>query len=322
MPFKQAFASPLALFALAASLGACSSGSDGQGGSDGGNGGSGGETSTGGALSGGTTGVGGANGQHGGATASGGTTGAGGNDGSSGAGATSNGGRASASGGTGDGGVANGGSSSGGANGTGGTKACTVTAEVSLNDSATGTSADQFDYQGSWDTSAAAEKYQGDDHFSSTTGDTATLKFEGLTIALHTAKASHHGIAQVTLDGGTPVDVDEYSATRADDLEVWKSGALSAGQHTLQIRVSGRKNDASTGTTVSLDRVVVERSACGSMGSGGTGNGSGGTGSGGKATGGTAGTGGKATGGSGGTGGNAGSGGSNGGAVKRPGYNT
>ena len=50
---------------------------------------------------------------------------------------------------------------------------------MSLNDGATGTGNDQFDYQGTWLTSTAAGKYQGDDHYSSTTGDTVTVRFDG-----------------------------------------------------------------------------------------------------------------------------------------------
>jgi hypothetical protein len=143
--------------------------------------------------------------------------------------------------------------SSGGSSGAGGTPNCTTT-DVSLNDGTMGTGTDEFDYQGGWLTSAAAGKYQGDDHYSSTAGDTATLRFDGVAAAFHSAKAPHHGIAEVSIDGGSPTDVDLYAATRADDVEVWQSGTLSPGSHVLTIRVSGRRNAASTGDTVAVER--------------------------------------------------------------------
>ncbi len=256
----------------------------------------------------------------GGASASGGASSTGGGNGSATAGAgtgaqSSAGGDASSTGGA---ATSDGGSSGAGGNkasgGTGGSS-CTQTTDVSLNDSLTGTGPDQFDFEGTWATAKAPEKYQGDDHYSSTTGDTATLQFAGNAVALHSAKASHHGIAVVTVDGGTAENVDLYAADRADDVEVWKSGAIGSGMHTLRIRVSGNKNDASTGTTVSVDRVVVQRTTC-TSGTGGGGNGgtAGGMGTGGMGTGGM-GTGGVGTGG-------VGTGGSGGGHVQRPMYNT
>ena len=186
-------------------------------------------------------GAGGANAAGGSTTASGGSSLDAGSDGSSGG---------------------NSGSSSAGSGGSGGAASCTATVDVSVNDATTGTGVDEFDYGGDWSTSEAPEKFDGDDHYSATTGATATLHFDGISAAWYAAKASHHGIATVSIDHGTPSDVDLYAATRADDVAVWNSGMLSDGPHTLVITVSGRQSAASTGTTVSVDRVVVERSVC------------------------------------------------------------
>lgn len=227
-----------------------------------------------------------------------GNTGSASGGGTGGAVSTGTGGGSSFDGGAGT--TSGGGSSMGGS---GGAPACTATTEVSINDGTTGTGPDEFEFQGGWQTSAAAGKYQGDDHYSSTTGDTATVRFDGTAVSLHSATAPHHGIAEVSIDAGSPTDVDLYAATRADDVDVWQSGTLASGSHVLTIRVSGRQNAASTGTTVAVDRVVVERSAC----DGGAGGSSG--------SGGNAGAGGS-------TGGAPGTGGSGGGSVARPSYNT
>jgi hypothetical protein len=197
-----------------------------------------------------------------------------------------------------------GGDDNAGASGTGGAAAC-VMREISLDDSATGTGMDQFDYQGAWSTSSAPEKWAGDDHYTDAADASATLRFEGERAALHAATASHHGIALVSVDGAAPSEVDLYSATRADDVEVWHSEALASGAHVLVVRASGRKNASSSGTTIAVDRVVVTRPDCAEA----NGSGSGGAGAGG-------------TGGSGGQTGTAGQGGNSGGTVARPSYNT
>jgi mannan endo-1,4-beta-mannosidase len=72
----------------------------------------------------------------------------------------------------------------------------------------------------------------------------------------------------VTIDGNAAVDVDLYSASRADDVEVWKSAALSPGEHVLVVRYSGRNNQASSGTVVAIDRVVVVPSTCSAVDAG------------------------------------------------------
>jgi hypothetical protein len=214
-----------------------------------------------------------------------------------------------------------GGTSSGGspATGSGGAPTCTGKASVSLNDDAVGTDAGEFDYQGTWSTSAGPGKYDGDDHYSSAANATATLRFDGVSVALHSGKASHHGIAEITVDGGSPVSVDLYAATRTEDVEVWKSGPLNAGMHVLGLRVSGQRNAASTGTTISVDRVVVESSKCNNATGGASG-------AGGVSSGGASGAGGKGgsggAGGMGGAGGKGGAGGAGGTTVPRPAYNT
>jgi hypothetical protein len=206
---------------------------------------------------------------------------------------------------TGTGGVTGtGGDDSAGASGAGGMAAC-MTREISLNDSATGTGMDEFDFQGAWSMSSAPEKWAGDDHYTDTADASVTLRFEGERAALHAATASHHGIALVSVDGGAASDVDLYSATRADDVEVWHSEALGSGVHVLVLRASGRQNASSSGTTIAVDRVVVTRPDCTANGGGSGGAGAGGAG-----------------GGSGGQAGTAGQGGSSGGTVARPSYNT
>ncbi len=75
---------------------------------------------------------------------------------------------------------------------------------------------------------------------------------------MYVATAPHHGIATVSVDGGDPVDVDLYSPTAEDNVMAWQSDALPMGSHTVEVCVSGRRNPAGSGITVSVDRMYVQ----------------------------------------------------------------
>ena len=141
-----------------------------------------------------------------------------------------------------------------GANGSAGAGA----APTVVNDSATGGGIDQFQYTGTWQVwTGDASKYQGDDHYSSTVDAVATLKFDGTQLRYYAKKASHHGIMAVSIDGEAEQDADLYARQAGDQLVVFTSQVLSAGLHTLRLRVTGRKNGNSSGTMVTIDRVDV-----------------------------------------------------------------
>ena len=126
---------------------------------------------------------------------------------------------------------------------------------VQLNDSVVGTGQEQFEYTGTWEAGTGTGKFQSDDHFSSTTGSSYVVRFSGTQAQLYGSVAAHHGIASVSVDNGTAVDVDFYSATRQEQKLLWTSPVLSAGSHTLKVTVSGRKNASSSGYIITADRV-------------------------------------------------------------------
>jgi hypothetical protein len=129
------------------------------------------------------------------------------------------------------------------------------TVVVQLNDSVVGTGQEQFEYTGTWEAGTGTGKFQSDDHFSSTTGSSYVVRFSGTQAQLYGSVAAHHGIASVSVDNGTAVDVDFYSATRQEQKLLWTSPVLSAGSHTLKVTVSGRKNASSSGYIITADRV-------------------------------------------------------------------
>jgi mannan endo-1,4-beta-mannosidase len=117
--------------------------------------------------------------------------------------------------------------------------------------------APEIDYASSWQTSTNPAEYNGDDHYSHITGDTATLSFTGNQVRYWFSQAPQHGIAAVSIDGGAAASVDLYAANRIDGVASWTSPVLTSGNHVLKIAVSGTKNTASSDIVISIDRIDV-----------------------------------------------------------------
>ena len=118
-------------------------------------------------------------------------------------------------------------------------------------------------YAGSWsvgdNASGSYTKYLGSDHYSSTTGATASFKFRGNSVAIYGAKAPWHGRAEVSIDSVVVGTIDEYASTRSDQQLVFaKSGISSSVDHVLTIRVLGAHSSGSTGDTIAIDKVSID----------------------------------------------------------------
>ncbi|MDF2613931.1 MAG: hypothetical protein K0S71_1717 [Clostridia bacterium] len=127
----------------------------------------------------------------------------------------------------------------------------TITGETEVN---------RFVYNGTWDYYGYSGAYSNDNVWSSNVGDTATLHFTGSQAQIYGIKANNHGKANITVDGGTPVEVDLYSAFRDEDSSIFDTGILTNGQHTIVIEVTGNKNDASSGEAIALDYAKIYKS--------------------------------------------------------------
>ncbi len=118
---------------------------------------------------------------------------------------------------------------------------------------------DVLRYAGSW--SQDHERpgaWFSDEHHSGSTGDVASWTFRGTGVAVAGATGPSGGIAAVSIDGGPDAAVDYYAPSAAEQVTVYRSPALAAGvAHTVRVRVTGSADPASTGTTVSLDRLNV-----------------------------------------------------------------
>jgi hypothetical protein len=119
----------------------------------------------------------------------------------------------------------------------------------------------QFNYAGAgWSHvtgTVIPNAYQGTVSIDGTTNDSVTISFSGTQIKLYTGERSNRGIAAVSIDGGPETNVDMYSATDAGDVLVFTSPVLTAGTHTLKVRVTGTHDASSSGTIVCIDRVDI-----------------------------------------------------------------
>ena len=123
-------------------------------------------------------------------------------------------------------------------------------------------------YSGHWDPGAFRGAFNGTVTYSETPGATARWQFEGTTFDYVYTKAFNRGFALVTVDGSERGTVDLYAPT----IE-WQAstefGGLQPGRHTVEIRVLGSRNPASSGYFVYRRAGRPMRSRCYARDSGG-----------------------------------------------------
>ena len=135
---------------------------------------------------------------------------------------------------------------------------------IDVNDNTTGTGYNEFQYTGSgWQHANSPGSYESDLHVSSTAGDEAEFRFAGTKVSIYGSKGPDNGIMAVSLDGGEELFVDQYAASLQEDVLLYQSPELPTGIHTLKIRVTGQKHEASGGTLVTVDRANAATYAAG-----------------------------------------------------------
>jgi lysophospholipase L1-like esterase len=140
---------------------------------------------------------------------------------------------------------------------------------VSVDNSVAGGGLDAFSYSGAWTTCSGCDPHAvglfgGGFSSSSSSGATAQFQFTraaGGQVKLYLVKTAASGVAAISLNGGPETLVDLYAGSDRRYTAVWVSAPLSAGTHTLQVRVTGTKQAASAGTAVGIDRVELFGSA-------------------------------------------------------------
>ncbi|WP_157910156.1 CBM35 domain-containing protein [Petroclostridium xylanilyticum] len=118
-----------------------------------------------------------------------------------------------------------------------------------------------FSYTGTWETASDPDFYNGDEHYTYTSGAYYEYTFNSTKVDVYGTNDAHHGIAEISIDGGTPVDVDFYNSSRQEQTLVWSSDTLSEGTHTIRASYTGRKNSSSTGYVITADKLEIYSSS-------------------------------------------------------------
>ncbi len=114
-----------------------------------------------------------------------------------------------------------------------------------------------FVYAGTWTASSSASASAASFRFADSSGSSVTVTFVGSSLSWIAKKSPVYGKAKVTLDGGTPMVVDLYSAKELWKQKVWETKTLVPGTHTVKIEWTGTKSSAATGTNIGVDAFDV-----------------------------------------------------------------
>lgn len=130
---------------------------------------------------------------------------------------------------------------------------------IDINDNTTGTGLNEIFYSDSHFTYSAAGEgsYQSDEHFATEEDAYLTFKFIGTNVSIYGARDPANGIAAISIDGGAELYVDCYAPSRKECELLYTSPELKKGLHTVKLRVTGTKNDNSTGTRVCIDKITA-----------------------------------------------------------------
>jgi hypothetical protein len=129
-----------------------------------------------------------------------------------------------------------------------------------INDDQIGQEQFEIEYIGHWKQDLTRQKATGgSEHLAAIKDAKFTLRFTGRRLRWYTSKENRFGIASVSLDGASEVDVDLYTYCVEPQYGrfVFDSGDLIPGNHSFTVRVSGRKNDRSSGYSISNDRIEI-----------------------------------------------------------------
>ena len=128
-----------------------------------------------------------------------------------------------------------------------------------ITNAVTGMGVNQFQFVGSgWG--------HGSDSYNQTVDAYYQVKFNGTQIKFFGGKDPRHGIVAVSIDGGPETEVDLYADTRKSQF-YYISPTLLLGEHTVKVRVTGKKNPAAGGGFVAVEyaeivnRVMIENTA-------------------------------------------------------------
>lgn len=108
-------------------------------------------------------------------------------------------------------------------------------------------------YAGTWPSATSSAFSGGTYRYSLKAGSTATLSATTSNIAIVGSYGPAYGKAEVWIDGVRAGTIDAYAPAYAHDKVLFSLTGYATKTHTIQVRVLGTKNPASTGVTFILD---------------------------------------------------------------------
>jgi len=111
-----------------------------------------------------------------------------------------------------------------------------------------------WSYSGNWET-------RNNTKTSRSAGDEATLKFNGVAVAILGPLTQDGGRATVYLDGRKARIADAYIVERTHDNVLWNIYGLKPGEHTVRLLTTGQADPRSTGRRVGISGAVFYRAA-------------------------------------------------------------
>ncbi len=113
-------------------------------------------------------------------------------------------------------------------------------------------------YSGGWISDSAYGPWSGGTaNYTVEAGARATFTFTGTGVSWIGYRGRYGGIAQVFVDGSLAAKLDTYSATEEISVPVYTATGLAAGNHSLTVELTGRKNPAATNSEIAVDAFDV-----------------------------------------------------------------
>ena len=113
-----------------------------------------------------------------------------------------------------------------------------------------------INYQGTWQQSQNSNCYGGTQSISQNTNDSASFTFTGTQVSYIYARQGNLGMAQVTIDGQSVGQIDQYSALPFGHQIATYPG-LANISHVITVTVAGTANPQSTGHSVVVDGFIT-----------------------------------------------------------------
>jgi subtilisin-like proprotein convertase family protein len=112
-------------------------------------------------------------------------------------------------------------------------------------------------YVNTWGSGTPVEASGGGLRYSGQPGRSATFAFTGKHVAFMSSVGPDRGRADIYVDGVYETTIDLYSPTRTYRQIVFTRAWSSSGNHTIEVRVLGTRNAASTASRVDVDAFAV-----------------------------------------------------------------